>query len=134
MRAIITKSLYKNGGVTMWIDGSFPIIEIKNEDLKSLIREILKFWPKNIEFTGKQFGISDTYTCGSVVEMKLFADKCYDNHDFGKNDEISGIVFDFVGKAIKSSSVFLCRLDQNDLDIDIIMTDIMARDDISVLD
>lgn len=59
----------------MWIDGSFPIIEIKNEDLKSLIREILKFWPKNIEFTGKQFGISGKYTCSSVVEMKLFADK-----------------------------------------------------------
>lgn len=118
----------------MWIDGPLPPIEIKIDDLKGLILDILKFWPKQMEFSDKKFGISDTYTCGSIVRMKGDADKFYEGYDFGDHDEISGIVFDFVGKAIKSSSVFLKTLDSDDLDIDIIMSDICARDDISVVE
>lgn len=118
----------------MWIDGRLPQIEIKHENLKLLINEILEFWPTEINFTQKKFGIRESYTCGSVVEMHEIANQLYDNYDFKENDEISGIVFDFVGKAIKTSSIFLKKLNPNDLDIDIIMTDIMARDDILVID
>lgn len=115
-----------------FLEDAFSPLEISEERLMEILIKLSTLWPKEITFRDKKFGI-DSFTCRSIVELGRLARENFETIDWDGDEEIAGVALDFFGMAIKNSSKYLLHLRTEDIDYDMIVFNIKARDDIIVL-
>lgn len=106
---------------------------IKKSEMEKLCGEILKMWPDRVIFDGKTFGAFEEYKCDSLTRIYKIASDKLDQGDFGKWEDLSPIVFDFISRAIKDASVYLKFMNRDQVDISPIIKDLGAREDIVIV-
>lgn len=115
-----------------FISSYCDVFDITREELIALTRKVIDLWPEVVSCEGKKFGPCGEYSSYSLIQTKKDVDKKLDEQDWGKFDDIVGIVDDFVGSAIKDSSRYLKTIRVSDLDLNMIISNVGARDEINV--
>jgi hypothetical protein len=91
-------------------------------------------WPRHIAFERKVFGATQEYKCATFTSAYEVAVANFDESDFGKWSELAPIVFSFLASAIKHSSLYLVRMEIDQIDVTPIIEDLSAREDIVIDD
>lgn len=108
--------------------------KVTGEELEKLCREVLELWPSHIVFEEKQFGSLEEYKCTSFTTAYEMTAARLDATNFPYQADLAPIVFDFVSRAIKHSSVYLSYVETAQFDVRPIVKDMAAREDIIVSD
>jgi len=107
--------------------------EINRNDLVLLINKVLLVFPRKIEFKNKTFGSFSEYKCESFSDIYKESSSKLDNEDYGIWSDLAPIVFDFISRAIKHISLYVKSLELDEIDIDVIILDLVAREDIKII-
>lgn len=117
--------------MSSFIDDTIPPLEIRRDRLVEILVEIANLWPKEVVCTNKFYGL-DNYTCRDLTKISRDVRDRFENIDWRGDIEVAGVAMDFVGLAVKNASRYLRKLRLAELDFDMIISNIEARDDILV--
>lgn len=117
--------------MSLFIDDELPALHIDRGKLCSIVSRVISLWPKNIDCIEKVFGI-ENYSCRNLALLSRDVRERFEGQDWGDDIDFAGIALDFVGLAIKNSSRYLTVVRAEDLDINMIISNINARDDVIV--
>tara|TARA_Y100001968_G_scaffold200861_1_gene184432 strand:- start:197 stop:553 length:357 start_codon:yes stop_codon:yes gene_type:complete len=114
-----------------FIDDTIPPLEVDRQRLVEILDELASLWPSKIVCEDKIFGV-DNYSCRSLILISRNVREKFERQDWGGDIEIAGVAMDFLGMAIKDASKYLCVVRSDDLDFDLVVSNIQSRDDIIV--
>ena len=115
--------------MTKFINDEFPMLELPRSVALTLVKRVADLFPQTMTCSDKKFG-PDNYMCRSLASHSRKARDDFEGMDWGGQIEFAGIALDFVGAALKQSSKYLTLIRPADLDYDMILADIEAREDI----
>ncbi|MEP3224765.1 MAG: hypothetical protein ABJO01_02230 [Parasphingorhabdus sp.] len=114
-----------------FLQDAFEPLIISRTDLERIVLKLLELWPENIACGQKEFG-PNSFTSRTLTEQGRVVRRKFEDVNWGDNTDIAAVAMDFVGLAIKVCSKYLTVVHPNEIDIEMVIYDISARDDIVV--
>lgn len=119
--------------MTKFINDDLPVLQLPRSVASELVEKVLDLFPQTITCSDKKLGPGN-YMCRSLASHSRKARDDFEGVEWGCDIEFAGIVLDFVGAALKDASKYLTVVRPADLDRDMILADIQAREDIALAD
>ena len=115
--------------MTKFINDEFPVLQLPRGVALGLLEKVAGLFPQTITCSDKKFG-PDNYMCRSLASHSRKARDDFEGMDWAGQTEFAGVALDFVGAALKDSSKYLTLIRPADLDYNMVLADIEAREDI----
>ncbi len=112
-----------------FINDELPVLELPRTVALSVVKRVVALYPQTITCSDKKFGPGN-HMCRSLASYSRKARDDFESLDWKGHIEFAGIALDFVGAALKDASKYLTLIRTADLDHEVILTDIEAREDI----
>ena len=115
--------------MSKFINDEFPALQLPRSVALSLVEKVVGLFPQTITCSDKKFG-PENYMCRNLALHSRKARDDFEGMDWGGQIEFAGVALDFVGAALKESSRYLTLIRPADLDYNMVLADIEAREDI----
>lgn len=116
-----------------FINDGVPLLQLPRGAASKVLKKVAALFPPAISCMDKKLGPGN-YMCRSLVAHAKKARDDFEVIEWGDEIEFAGIALDFVGAALKNASKYLTVIRTVDLDYEMILADIEAREDIALTD
>lgn len=117
--------------MSKFIIDDFPVLRVPRGTALSVIERVVSLYPPELACLNKMSG-PDNYMCRSLAPISRKVREDFEAIEWGESLEFAGVALDFVGMALKAASKYLMTIRPANLDCEMILANIEAREDIVI--